>query len=161
MSAFKRLRCPDRTWKEQALAERREEDFAFPEPPEGLLKAPEDSVVALLDGPDQAEAAIEELAGEGFERDRIYVLCGPKGAERLDVSGRHHGLRGRIYRLIEWMGDEKDLLLRSRDHLAAGGLVMTVPADEERKAAAARILGSHGGHGMAHFGRGHWEPLGS
>jgi hypothetical protein len=26
------------------------------------------------------------------------VLCGPKGAERLDVSGRHHGLRGRIYR---------------------------------------------------------------
>ena len=26
---------------------------------------------------------------------------------------------------------------------------------------AARIVGSHGGHDMAHFGRGHWEPLGT
>ena len=25
---------------------------------------------------------------------------------------------------------------------------------------AADILGAHGGHGMAHFGKGHWEPLG-
>jgi hypothetical protein len=140
--------------------ERSDEGLAFPEPPEGLLKAPEDSVVALLDGPDEAEAAIGELTAEGFERDRIYVLCGPKGAERLDVSGRHHGLRGRIYRLVEWIGDEKELLLRSRDHLAAGGLVMTVPADDSRKGAAARILGRHGAHDMAHFGRDHWEPLG-
>ena len=143
------------------MAERSDEEHAFPEPPEGLLKAPENSVVASLDGPDEAEAAIEELVAEGFDRDRIAVLCGPKGAERLDVSGRHHGLRGRVYRLIEWIGDEKGLLLRSRDHLAAGGLVMTVPADESRKESAARIAGSHGGHDMAHFGRGHWEPLGA
>jgi hypothetical protein len=142
------------------VADPSDEEFAFPEPPEGLLKAPENSVVALLDGPDEAEAAIEELVAEGFERDHIYVLCGPKGAERLDVSGRHHGLRGRIYRLIEWIGDERALLVRSRDHLAAGGLVMTVPADESRKGPAALILGRHGGHDMAHFGRQHWEPLG-
>jgi hypothetical protein len=38
--------------------------------------------------------------------------------------------------------------------------VVAVPADHSRKAAAARILGSHGGHDMAHFGRDHWEPLG-
>jgi hypothetical protein len=143
------------------VADRNDDQLAFPEPPEGLLKAPENSVVALFDGPDEAQAAIEELSADGFERDQIFVLCGPKGAERLDVSGRHHGLRGRIYRLIEWIGDEKDLLLRSRDHLAAGGLVVTVPADESRKAAAARILGSHGGHDMAHFGRDHWEPVGA
>jgi hypothetical protein len=143
------------------VAERSDEELAFPEPPEGLLKAPENSVVALLDRPDEAEAAIQELTAEGFERDRIFVLCGQKGAEQLDVSGRHHGLRGRIYRLIEWMGDEKGLLLRARDHLAAGGLVMTVPAEESRKGAAALILGRHGGHDMAHFGRDHWEPLGA
>jgi hypothetical protein len=143
------------------VAERSDEEFAFPEPPEGLLTAPEDSVVALLDEPDAAEAAIEELTAAGFERDGIYVLCGPKGAERLDVSGRHHGLRGRVYRLLEWMGDEKGLLFRARDHLAAGGLSMTVPADDDRKADAARILGRHGAHGMAHFGQGQWEPLGS
>jgi hypothetical protein len=142
------------------VPEQSDKEFAFPEPPEGLLKAPENSVVAHLDGPDNAQAAIEELTADGFQRDQIYVLCGAKGAERLDVSGRHHGLRGRVYRLIEWMGDEKGLLLRSRDHLAAGGLVMAVPADDSRKAAAASILGRHGGHDMVHFGRGHWEPLG-
>lgn len=135
-------------------------EFAFPEPPERLLTAP-NSVVALLDGPDEAEAAIEELAQAGFDRDRIFVLCGPKGAERLDVSGRHHGLRGRVYRLIERMGDERDLLLQSRDHLLAGGLLITVPAGEDEKSSAARILGAHGGREMAHFGKGHWEPLGA
>ena len=118
-------------------------------------------VVALLDGPDEAHAALEELVGAGFARDRISVLCGPKGAERLDVSGRHHGLRGRIYRLIEWIGDERELLVRSGDHLAAGGLLIIVPVDDDQKSSAARILGAHGGHGMAHFGKGHWESLGA
>jgi hypothetical protein len=36
------------------------------------------------------------------------------------------------------MGDEKGLLFRARDHLAAGGLVLSVPADEDQKASAAR-----------------------
>jgi hypothetical protein len=143
------------------VAEQRDEELSFPEPPEGLVKPEEDSVVAFLDGPDQVEAAMEQLVKEGFDRDRIYVLCGSKGAERLDVSGEHHGLRGRVYRLLEWMSDEKGLLFRARDHLEAGGLVMSVPADEDQKAVAARVLGAHGGHGMAHFGREHWEPLGS
>jgi hypothetical protein len=64
----------------QAVTERSDEDFAGPEPSEGLLTAPENGVVALLDGPDEAEAAIGEL------------------------------------------------LLQSRDLLAAGGLVMTLTA---------------------------------
>ena len=75
------------------MADQRDEEFDFPEPPEGLVKPEDDSVVAFLDGPDQAEAAIEQLVDEGFDPDRIYVLCGTKGAQRLDVSGAHHGLR--------------------------------------------------------------------
>jgi hypothetical protein len=58
------------------------------------------------------------------------------------------------------MSDEKGLLFRARDHLSAGGLVMSVPADEDQKATAARILGAHGASNMAHFGPNHWEPLG-
>lgn len=142
------------------MAERADDQDAFPEPPEGLLKTPENSVVALLDGPDEAAAAIEELTAAGFDRDGISVLCGPAGAERLDVSGRHHGLRGRVYRLIESIGDEKGLLFRADRHLKAGGLVMSVPAHDDNKATVARILGAHGAHGMAHFGKGHFEPLG-
>ena len=136
-------------------------ESAFPEFPEGLVKPQKNSVVAFIDEPDQVEAAMEELVAHGFDREQIYVLCGTEGAQRLDVSGRHHGLRGRIYRLVEWMSDEKGILFRARDHLAGGGLVLSVPADEDQKAPAARILGGHGGHGMAHFGPDHWEPLGS
>jgi hypothetical protein len=140
--------------------ERSDERPDFPEPPDGLLTAPENRVLAFLDTPDEAAAAIDELASTGFERDEIFVLCGPKGAERLDVSGGDHGLRGRTYRIMEWMGDEREVLLRSGEHLAAGGLVVTVPTDEDTKPVAARILADHGGHEMAHFGKGHWEPLG-
>jgi hypothetical protein len=138
-----------------------DEGFEFPEPPDGLLKPSANSVIAFLDEPDQAHAAVQDLVAQGFDGESIYVLCGPKGAERLDVSGRHHGLRGRVYRLLEWLGDERVGLLQARDHLAAGGLVISVPADEGQKSTAARILGNHGGHDMAHFGRGHWEPLGA
>ena len=138
-----------------------DEGFVFPEPPDGLLKPSANTVIAFLDEPDQAEAAVKDLVAQGFDGDGIYVLCGPKGAERLDVSGRHHGLRGRVYRLLEWLGDEKGGLLRARDHLAAGGLVISVPADEDQRSTAAHTLGNHGGHDMAHFGRDHWEPLGA
>ena len=136
------------------------EQSIFLEPPDGLLTAPENRVLALLDTRENAAAAIDELASNGFGRDEIFVLCGPKGAERLDVSGRDHGLRGRTYRIMEWMGDEREVLLRSGEHLAAGGLVITVPTDEGTKPTAARILADHGGHQIAHFGKGHWEPLG-
>ena len=138
-----------------------DEAFEFPEPPDGLLKPSANSVIALLDEPHQVEAAVQDLVAQGFEGDGIYVLCGPKGAERLDVSGRQHGLRGRVYRLLEWLSDEKGGLFRARDHLAGGGFLVSVPADDGQKATAARVLGSHGGHDMAHFGPNHWEPLGA
>lgn len=38
---------------------------------------------------------------------------------------------------------------------------MAPNGDFDQKATAARILGDHGAHGMAHFGRDHWEPLGA
>lgn len=142
------------------MGERSDDDAGFPEPPDGLLTAPENRVLAHMDAPDDVAAAIEDLADAGVHSDEVYVLCGPKGAERLDVTGAQHGLRGRTYRVMEWMGDERDVLQRSGDHLGAGGLVVTVPADDAGKATAARILAAHGAHDIAHFGKGHWERLG-
>ena len=143
------------------MSERTDDDRGFPKPPDGLLTAPEDRVLAFMDTPEDVAAAMDELAEKGFPKDEIFVLCGPKGAERLDVSGDQHGLRGRTYRIMEWMGDERDVLVRSGEHLSSGGLVMTVPADEGAQAAAALALAAHGGREIAHFGKGHWERLGS
>ena len=120
----------------------------------------ENRVLALLDRPDEVAAAIDELVSAGFGGDEIFVLCGPNRAERLDVSGGDHGLRGRTYRILERMGDGREVLLCSGEHLAARGLEVIVPGDEETKPMAVRILADHGGHEIAHFGKGHWEPLG-
>ena len=135
--------------------------FSFPEPPEGLITAPENHVIAQMDTPEAVAAAVDELAQAGFDRDAIFVLCGTKGAERLDVSGHDHGLKGRIYRIVERMGDEREMmLLPIQEHLGAGGLVIFVPVDDDTKGPAAQILGGQGGHAMAHFGKGQWAPVG-
>ncbi len=145
---------------EAAVGERSDGDFEFPEPPGGLLTAPEDRVLAFMDTSADVAAAIANLVEQGFPKEKIFVLSGPEGAERLDVSGNRHGVWGRIHRIIEWMGDERDVLLRLGEHLSGGGLVLTVPADDRSKATAALALAAEGGHEMAHFGKGHWERLG-
>ncbi|MFN2556899.1 MAG: hypothetical protein ABR592_08505 [Nitriliruptorales bacterium] len=131
------------------------------EPPDELITYPYDRVKALLDNPDQVNAAIEELVDAGFDREKIFVLCGPLGADRLDVDGRHHGLRGRIYRFVEQLGDVRENLQQSADHLKAGGFWLTVPADEENMSRVAEILSKHGAHDMVHYGQWHHEQLGS
>jgi hypothetical protein len=47
------------------------------------------------------------------------------------------------------------------EHLESGGLAIIVPADEDEKPRVAQSLVRHGGFEMAHFGRMHWEELGS
>ena len=145
---------------EAVVGRRSDGNRHFSEPPDGLLTAPENRVLAFMDTTADVAAAIDHLVVKGFPPERIFVLCGPKGAERLDASGNRHGLRGRIYRIMEWMGDERDVLLGMEKHLSGGGLIVTVPADDASKAAAARALAAHGGHEMAHFGKRHWERLG-
>src|SRR5688572_19634366 len=112
----------------------------FPEPPEGFLKYPAGNVIALMTDGAAVSAALADLTNAGFPRDKMYVLVGPAGAERLDVSGQHHGLRGRVYRMAGQVGDEHEELLRAANHLQAGGLALRVPATKDEKAVAARIL---------------------
>lgn len=142
------------------MADQRNDDQSFPEPPDGLLTAPNDHVLAFLDTPEAVAAAMNALVESGFSRDGVYVLAGPEGAAKLEASEHRHGLRSRIHRVMEWMGDEREVLVRSGDHLSGGGLVMTVPADDATKATAAHILAAHGAREIAHFGKRHWEPLG-
>jgi hypothetical protein len=132
----------------------------LPEPPEGFVKYPTNTVAALMNDLDEVSAAIEDLVDAGFDRERMFALLGPEGAEQLDVDGRHHGLRGRLYRFVERIGDERDELLRADDHLRAGGLLLVVPADDEQKATAARIVIAHGAQRVVHFGAGTFEALG-
>ena len=132
----------------------------LPEPPEGFFRYPAGNVIALMTDGDAVSAAIDDLTSAGFAREAIYVLVGPTGAESLDVAGRHHGLRGRIYRVVERVGDEREELLRAVNHLEAGGFALRVPVTEDDKALAARIVKEHGAVHAAYLGKATYEPLG-
>jgi hypothetical protein len=85
----------------------------FPEPPEEFLKYPAGNVIALMTDGDAVAGVLDDLTRAGFPRDKMYVLAGPAGAERLDVTGQHHRLRGRVYRTLGQVGDEHEELLRA------------------------------------------------
>lgn len=144
-----------------SLSESSTEAAEFNEPPEDLISYPENAVVALFDDSKQAAAAIDALGEAGIATSEVYVLAGPHGAERLDPTGRNHGISGRLQRLAEWMGGERELLERNAAHMAAGGLSMVVPADDETSETVAGVLRSCGGHHMNHFGTNTWTELGS
>lgn len=131
----------------------------FPEPPEEFLKYPEGTVIALMTDGEGVSAAMDDLTNAGFPRDEMYVLVGSSGAERLDVTGQHHGLRGRIYRFLGRIGDDREELLETASHLRAGGLALRVPVSEDAKAVAARILKEHGAVHMAFKGKWTYESL--
>lgn len=125
-----------------------------------LLTYPRDHVVALVDSDEAAEAAVAELVAGGIDRGDVMVLSGAEGADELDPSGKGHGLAGRLHRIAEWMGGERELLETSAAHLRDGGVSVCVPADEEHKADVARILKGHGAHHIVHYARNHWTDLG-
>lgn len=132
------------------------------EPPGDLFMMPANSVTALMTDGDGTAAAVVELAGEGLSEEEIFVLCGPAGLDLLDTGERHHHLRERLFDFRRMYGRTPTWLAeRIHDHLESGGLAMVVHADEDAKPHVAEILGRNGGSEMAHFGRLHWEQLGS
>jgi hypothetical protein len=135
------------------------ENFDFPPPPDDLLTYKDDRVISMLDDPRSVQGAIDELVRAGFPAEDIYVLSGPEGAARLDLSGEHHGLRGRIYRFIERLGDERQWLEHQGALMKRGWFGISLPADDESKASAAEILARHGGRQTAYFAKAHWETL--
>ena len=109
----------------------------FKAPAKGFLTYPKNKVIALLDDKDSVRRAICDLVRAGFDKEDIDVLSGQEGEVQLDVDGRHHGFRARIYRLVELMGDTSEWLQRHASHIARGGFGVTVPADKTRKTQAA------------------------
>jgi hypothetical protein len=132
----------------------------FPAPPEDFLTYRSHRLVALFDDPDAVQDAIKDLVEAGFSMKDINVLSGPEGAAKLDVTGRHHGLRGRIYRFVEHVaGDEHEWLHEHSDQIARGRYGVAVSAGEESKYEASTILARGGAHDAAYFDQLHWHRM--
>jgi hypothetical protein len=127
------------------------EFFAPPLP--DLLRLPSSRVVGVLPGPDEASESLLQLSEAGFAPDELHAICGEEGLRRLDPSGKHHGLRGRLVRAVENVAAADDTLFEYADDLAAGAVIVSVPAlDDETRSRAAHVLREHGGTKMRYFG---------
>jgi hypothetical protein len=111
-------------------------------------------LLAVLDTPAEADAAAEALAKAGFEQAKIEVFHGADDAALFDASGRRHGLRGRLYRLIEfsWADQAPDFAWYEAA-LREGRVVLSVRVrGQQQLRQTADILLAHGGHFINHFG---------
>ena len=125
-----------------------------------LARSPEHQILARLPGPDEAAATAEALAGAGIPADQVFVLCGEEGAKRLDPTGRHHGLKGRLVRLTQAITAYGDMIRDDGLYLEAGGVLIIVPArDGDERERAQRVLRQHGASAMRYFGEDTWEEL--
>ncbi len=124
-----------------------------PVPDEDVLRTPQNRLLGWLAGPDQATEAIAELEAAGFGHDSIYVISGEDGLRHLDPTGRHHGLRGRVIRLAQTVTFLGDDILDVSQHVAGGGVLVSVPTgNDEEVATGARVLRAHGADHLRHFG---------
>jgi hypothetical protein len=136
-------------------------DEMFAPPPGSLKREPRHRIVARMAGPDEAEAAVAALVGAGFPPDDVYVVCGEEGARRLDPTGRHHGLRGRLVRAVQTIFAAEPVLADDASHLEHGGVIVTAPArEQEERTTATQILRNHGGTEMRYYGDRTWEDIG-
>ena len=111
-------------------------------------------MLAVFDTTAEADAAVEALLAAGFEPAKIERFAGADDAAAFDASGRRRGLRGRLYRLIEfsWADQAPDFAWYEAA-LREGRVVLSVRTrGQEQLKQAADIVLAQGGHFVNHFG---------
>jgi hypothetical protein len=131
------------------------------EPSNRFIAYPNRAVVAVVDDPSAAEAAVAELRSAGFDDDAITILQGPAGADRIDGMGRAHGLGSRLRRLLAFtvMDQLPDFVLYERALRDGRSVVIVRAPGDADKRRAHQTLRKHGGHFMNYYGRFATEEL--
>ena len=126
-----------------------------------FIAYPERAVLAVIDEPSAAEAAVRELQEAGFDVGTTTILEGAEGAARIDGMGRAHGLGSRIRRLLAFtvMDQLPDFVLYERALRDGRRVVMVRAPREMDKRRAHEILRAHGGHFTNYYGRFATEEL--
>jgi hypothetical protein len=116
---------------------------------------PSNKVVGIIDRPAQLQAALTTLHAVGFDTDDVDMLCGQAGIERLDRTGKRHGMVAHLIRLVQFLGEEQTHLQQHEQALAAGHFLVavTVGKDAAAKQRVRDVLRSHGGHDLHYYGQ--------
>ena len=127
---------------------------------EGKRLFPYQTVVGVVDDPDELEAAVRGLLSNGFDESEVHVLCGARGVEQIDAKGERKGLMARLFRIVDALGEEREHTARHVKELESGHFVIVVDApDEASKTRARDALATHGGHFINFYSRWSTEDL--
>jgi hypothetical protein len=124
------------------------------DPPRRSIGSAIGRLLAVFDTDGEAEAAVEALTAAGVEPAKIERFEGAGDAAAFDASGRRRGLRGRLYRLIEfsWADQAPDFAWYEAA-IREGRVVLSVRTRGQRQLRqAADIVLARGGHFVNHFG---------
>jgi hypothetical protein len=100
--------------------------------PKGRFRAyPMNRVIAILDSPRAAEAAVADLVAAGIPAGTVETACGERGLRELDLSGKRHGLLARIFRAVQGIGEVAEYKERFEQALRDGKCLLAVDAAED------------------------------
>jgi hypothetical protein len=111
-------------------------------------------LLAVFDRAEDADRAIAGLTEAGITPGRIQRLIGPADADALDASGRRGGLRGRLFRIIEftWADQAPDFAAYEAALREGHQVVVVRVRGQEEVRRVAHLIDSTGGHFVNHFG---------
>ena len=127
----------------------------------GSIGYPRNRLLAVVEDPAEAAAAMVELAASGISTQDLELLLGDEGADRMDGTGDQSGRLGRLRRAFEFALVDQLVDFASYEWALRNGraVVMVDVSGDEPKAAAHAILKRHGGHFINYYGRFATEEL--
>ena len=121
------------------------------------LHYPTNKIFAIINRPQDAEAAIEALTSAGIERAAIEVYSGLEQAHRADAPD---GFFAKIRHAITTGGEESVYIERHKEALLAGHTLIGVPVqDDAAKHAIRDVLAANHGHFINYYGQWTIEEL--
>jgi hypothetical protein len=129
--------------------------------PRRAIGYPTNRLVAVIDDPAAAAAALAELKAKGITERDLELLRGDEGADRMDGTGEVSGWLGRLRRAFDFtlMDQLVDFAAYERALRDGRAVVMVRVHGDGPKAVAHEVLKRHGGHFINYYGRFATEEL--
>ena len=134
----------------------------MPDPaPRRSIGYPTNRLIAVIDDPAEAAAAMAELQSGLFAVRDLDLLRGDEGADRIDGTGEVSGWLGRLRRAFDFtlMDQLVDFAAYERALRDGRAVVMVHVHGDAPKEAARQVLQRHGGHFINYYGRFATEEL--
>ena len=127
----------------------------------GRIGHPTNRLIAVIDDPTEAAAALADLRASGIAPADLELLRGTEGADRMDGSGEQSGWLGRLRRAFDFtlMDQLVDFAWYESALRSGRAVIMVRVRGDAPKARAHAILREHHGHFTNYYGRFATEEL--